>query len=342
MTRGYPFIRTLLFRVGLWFPTAGVAYLALAAAQPGDIDPTFFRGPYIRGAVYSVAIQADGEVLIGGGFTEVHGVPCRWLARLHPDNSVDAAFTTKAGLVGSSNGIVSSVLVLADQKILLAGDFTEVQGVARKGIARLLPDGSLDGGFDPGGGARGIWTMRPRPDGRIVVAGGFTTYDGKPRSGVAQLQPNGTLDTSFDPGSGADNLVTSLLVQPDGKLVLAGLFADFDNVLVNGLARLLPDGRLDDTFQTGTGLDGFALALARQQSGGILVGGAFTTLNGTICLGLARLLDDGSVDTSIDPGAYFNAPVWSVVVQPDDRILVGGDFTKVGGRDRVRLARLDP
>ena len=89
---------------------------------------------------------------------------------------------------------------------------------------------------------------------------------------------------------------------------------------------------LDTSFNPGA--NGSVCALAVQPDGKILVGGDFTTLGGggtgtTPRNRIGRLNADGSLDTSFNPGA--NGGVYALAVQPDGKILVGGDFTTLGG-----------
>ncbi len=100
--------------------------------------------------VYSVAVQADGKILLGGDFTTVGGTPRNHIARLNADGTLDTGFNPNA------NGDVYSVAVQADGKILLGGNFTTVGGTARNHIARLNADGTLDTGFNPNANSYGL------------------------------------------------------------------------------------------------------------------------------------------------------------------------------------------
>ncbi len=93
--------------------------------------------------MYSVAVQSDGKVLIGGTFTTYNGTSRGYVARLNSDGSLDTAFATGAG----ANSQVNSVAVQSDGKILIGGDFTTYNGTSRVRVARLNSDGSLDTGF---------------------------------------------------------------------------------------------------------------------------------------------------------------------------------------------------
>src|SRR6476620_3591963 len=103
-----------------------------------------------------------------------------------------------------------------------------------------------DKGFGIGDGITGtVRTTAVQPDGKVLVAGWFHAYDGTYRYRIARLKADGTLDTSFDPGYGASGTVTAMVLQPDGKILIGGVFVSYQNTLVPAIARLNSDGSLD-------------------------------------------------------------------------------------------------
>src|SRR5687768_17379325 len=167
-------------------------------------------------------------------------------------------------------------------------------------------------------------------------------------SGAATTRGQSALD-GFDPN--ANNLILAVVVQPDGKILIGGGFSTLSPnggaaVTRNGIARLNPDGTLDAAFDPNA--NGSVNTIALQADGKIVIGGFFTTLspNGGVAVTrnrIARLNPDGTLDASFDPNA--NGAVRSLAVQPDGKILVGGQFNganSIGGQARNRFARLDP
>lgn len=205
--------------------------------------------------------------------------------------------------------------------------------------------GALDPSFDPGAGPDSVFNvhvvrMALQPDGKVLIVGNFPGYNGTPRSNVARVNDDGSLDTSFDPGLGADDLVRTVLLQPDGKVVIGGDFITFNNTGGRAVARLLADGTVDPGFNVGTGVLGAVHALALQPDGKLLVAGLFNSVNGVPRSKIARLNTDGSVDPSFDPGTGADSYIFSVAVQADGKILIGGEFQNYQGQPRVRMARL--
>ena len=154
----------------------------------------------------------------------------------------------------SLNGEVRTIAAQPDGKLIVGGDFSTVANLVRSRIARLNPDGTGDSSFNPGTGADGIVEgVALQPDGKVLLGGWFTNVAGASRNRIARLNANGSLDTSFDPGAGADNLVFAVVLQPDGKVLIAGYFTHVNGMLQNHIARLNPDGSVDTTFNTGSG-----------------------------------------------------------------------------------------
>jgi uncharacterized delta-60 repeat protein len=328
----------------LW--SATLACGGLAADGVVTPDPGF-RAAFTttRGAaVYAVTLQPDGRIVVAGEFSLVGGVPRRGLARLDANGVLDPTFDPRGGVAGT----VYDLAVDPGGGILLAGQFTAVDGVPRSGLARLESDGRLDPTFQPELGGRPGWfagALLVEPDGHILVAGRFTTVTGQPRDGVARLRADGTVDPAFDPGDGLDGgTAYDLALQPDGRVLVAGAFATVDDVFTPGIARLLSDGRLDTSFIGGVfsgGTWGRVYALALQPGAGILVAGEFDTVDAEPRNRIARLHPDGSVDTSFDPGeaiAGGEEAVFDLLALGSGELVVTGRFTSAGGVEHGNLA----
>ncbi len=136
----------------------------------------------------------------------------------------------------------------------------------------------------------------------------------------------GELDTSFDPGDGADNTINCIAVQSDGKILIAGEFTTYNGTPRNRIARLNADGTLDESFNPGTGANNIIYSMTVQSDGKILIGGNFTYYNDTKRIRIARLNTDGTLDTTFDPGLGANKGIYSIAVQEDGKILIGGAF----------------
>ncbi len=331
----------VLIFLSLPFSFSTLQYSALAQA-PGSLDTTFIKGAGADGFVRVVAVQPDGKVLAGGNFSMVRGVNNTLVTRLNRDGTSDSGFTS-AFPAPVLNARIYTMGVQTDGRILAAGIFTSVGGTFRTNIARLQADGSLDASFHPGAGPSGlVRILAVQPDGRILIGGEFTTVNNTNRNRIARLNADGSLDTSFDPGTGADNIVRSVALLPTGQVLVGGLFTSFDGRPLRYMVRLNGDGTLDSSFPAGSGPNNNVYFIASQAGGTLLIGGDFTTVNGTNLNRVARLQADGSVDNSFMPaGGASGGPVYHIVRQYNGKIVIGGSFTSLNGVSLNRLARLN-
>ncbi len=152
-------------------------------------------------------------------------------------------------------------------------------------MARLNRNGSLDTNFlySVSGLDNSVLCLAIQADGRILIGGSFVSVNGEPRNHLARLNSDGTLAHTFQQGMiGANDWVRSMVVQPDGKIVLVGSFTLVNSTVRNRIARLLPDGSLDETF-----LDGLGGA-----DDCLLIGGRFSMVNGELRERVALLYGD--------------------------------------------------
>ncbi|MDB6125895.1 MAG: hypothetical protein JWQ71_4888 [Pedosphaera sp.] len=305
----------------------------------GTIPPRN-QAPGANGTVYAVAVQPDGKTVVAGDFSAYNTVPRNKIARMNLDGSLDTSFLADPNT--GADEFITSMALDSNGKITIGGGFTSFNGTTRYSVARLNPNGSLDTSFNAGLGVEGlVWTLALQPDGKVVIGGNFTMVNGTNRNYIARLNVDGTVDDTFDAGGLLDKSVNSVAIQPDGKIVVGGEFLVAGGP-VRGVVRLNPDGSLDTGFanQIGLGTDGTVFAVIIQTDGKIWVGGSFTTANNVDHRNIARLNADGSVDPTFFAGSGPNDTVYSMVVQPDGAVMVGGIFTAVNDTRRIGFARL--
>ncbi len=311
----------------------------------GSLDTGFDPGSgFEGGAVQFITSQADGKILVGGGFTSYNGTAINRMARLNPDGSLDTSFDPGSGI---DDGLVQFIAPQAGGKILIGGRFTSYNGTARNRIARLNADGSLDTSFDPGTGFGGstftfVRSIVLQADGKVLVGGGFSSYNDTVRHGIVRLNTDGSLDASFDSGSGFNSSVQCLSLQPDGKILVGGFFTNYNGTEQNRIVRLNTDGSLDPNFNSGSGFNNTPLSFALSADGKILVGGSFVSYDGITRMGVARLDPNGHLDSGFDPGSGSGGSrVEAIALQADGKLLVGGLFNIFNGVARNRIARLN-
>ncbi|UOQ71044.1 T9SS type A sorting domain-containing protein [Hymenobacter cellulosilyticus] len=318
---------------------SGTADRALAQlSSSGALEPSFLPKLQVPGSITTLLQQADGKVLAGGFFSEVNGQPLRRLARFTANGSLDATFATaNSGL----SGIVVDLAVQPDGRILAA-----TTQALRRFQATGAPDNSWLG---PDFTYSGLTRLMLQPDGRVLVGGNYMTSNGTAvATPLLRLLANGASDNSFTPTSTGNNRfsgVQTFALQPDGKILVAGSYrVSSSPTALRVLKRLEATGAEDASFAggefEGVGLSDIRLnRLELQPDGKVLVGGAFLGYNGVTVANLLRVQANGT----LDPG--FMAPpttgtIYTLALQPNNRILVGGDFKSTALP--TNLARLQP
>jgi uncharacterized delta-60 repeat protein len=304
----------------------------------GSLDQNF--DPNLNGMVAALAIEPDGQIVIGGRFTTVQptingtlttAITRYYIARINSDGAVDLVFNPYA------NGAVTTVALQSDGSLIIGGEFTTLQAngssvITRNRLARLNSDGSLDVSFNPDANGAvtsvvagpnsgvlvgGAFTAL-QPNGSLMVGGTFTTVGGLAARNLAILNDDGSVNPLFQPQP--NGAVNALLVQPDGKVVVGGAFTTIAGATRNRIARFNADGTLDATFNPNA--DATVNALALQSDGKILVGGVFVNVGGQSRLSLARLNSDGSLDPTLSVSGQL--AVVAIAVQSDARFVVVG------------------
>jgi uncharacterized delta-60 repeat protein len=322
--RSYRWLLTLLLLALLGLPQAP----ARAQSTPSG---GFDEGMGASAPVRVMALQADGNILIGGVF-EVGGNT--GIARLLRDGARDTTFQAVAG------GTVHAIAVQPDGKILVGGSFQHMNGQRLGGLARLNPDGTLDDTFVARvGGA--VFGIVQQPDGKILISGMFSEVNAQSLKNVARLHADGTLDTTFDANWGpSGGWVETIALQRDGKVLIGGHFDVINQQPRSNFARLHPNGNLDTNFTPGANRDGVVHSIVVQPDAKIIVGGSFTTFGDDgDANNIFRLFADGTSDLWFNYVAHANAPVHRIVLQENGDILLGGAFTLFQGQPRNHIVR---
>ncbi|MBX3738732.1 MAG: hypothetical protein KF715_18715 [Candidatus Didemnitutus sp.] len=302
------------------------ATVALSVAPAADLDSTFDPDARTFGLGFAVATQPDGKVLAGGLFSRADRGEAANLARFNADGTIDPTFNVGASL----NGTVRCIAVQSDGKIVIGGVFTAYGATSRNSIARLNADGSLDTTFNPGTGFNGeVIGLALQSDGKVVAVGAFTSFNGNTRNRVARLTTAGALDTTFAPTTGANDIVWDVALQANGQAIIVGRFTTYNGTARNRIARLTAAGALDTAFNPGTGANSDIVAIAIDSAGRPVIGGFFSTFNGTARQCLARLTTAGALDSTFGATAVFSSTydtISDLKLDSAERILVAGDF----------------
>ena len=312
-----------------------------------SLDRSFDPGPGPDLAVTVMALQSDGKIVIGGYFKNVSGLPRKGIARLHGDGSVDASFDPGSGL-GRLTGLAVpfSLVVAADGKILAGGDFSFVNGVARRGLARLNSAGDLDEAFDPrleasAGALPSVRSIAFRPNGELLVTGIFAQAGGKTAPGFAGLTSSGAVSPD------SNGSVASILALLPGEGTLQMVSESSGNILIGGnfgkfaepwrVIRLSESG-IDPAFNSAVPLmldlrSRFAPGMGNVVLAGPDPGGSAYTVR--------RLNRSGVMDPAFGAATTVNSRIYAIVPEANGRTLIAGAFTAMNGVPANYLAELD-
>jgi uncharacterized delta-60 repeat protein len=358
----------------------------------GAVDATFQPGQPRAPVVLTAARQADGHIVIAGGFTFVNGVTRPGLARLNADGTLDPTFApavapsdviiglgsladgrivVASGFCGigdpprasltcylangaldpafsvtlNSGAAINALLVLPDGHVVIAGDFSTVNGTARGNLAGLQADGSLEPAFANVTVNGPVHLLALRPNGGVFAAGTFSTVAGQRRNNLAALTAGGSLDTSFIPSSlTTSDVISVLAAAPDGGAIIGG--PPPAGSLRSALRRLTSNGDIDPAFTFGLAVNADFSALAIDAQGRAVA--AYTgietrdSFSDTSHRYLQRFTPTGAVDPLFNVGAGPSAPVTSIVVAPDGTLLVGGAFRSFDDLPIGPLVQLPP
>ncbi len=355
---------------GIWDDpsTTGREFALVRYNVDGTLD-SGFSGDGVQttdfdsGGANGVVIQSDGKIVAVGGSNLNSDFS---LARYNSDGSLDTTFSEDGRQTSDFGELerATDIAVQPDGKLVVLGSrHNDTPGSSDVIVARYNADGSLDTGFSGDGfeitdfgGNEGAAELALQPDGRIVVVGSseLPLEEGSPPEAqatelliLARYNPDGSLDTSFS-GDGKvaideqDSISgSSIALQPDGKIVVAGTANPRSENRDFGLVRFNADGSLDTNFGLGgratadfdTNRDS-ASSVAVQSNGKIVaVGGAGDPLPrpSERRFALARFSPDGALDPSFSGDgkqivefAGDDQSASSVVIQSDGKIVASG------------------
>lgn len=217
----------------------------------GSIDNSFIQGDGAYGSgtsmVKAIAVQSDGKIIIAGSFTLYNGQIVSNIARLNTDGTLDVTFNTGSGV----NGIINTVIIQNDGKIVAAGTFTTFNGSTCNRIVRLNTNGSQDATFTIGTGFTAEVVKLILLSNQKIIAVAKTTfiYNGSSSQRFVQLTSFGAFDNLSGVVSGFDGAILDFGLLADGGLIVTGQFSNYNGISTNGnVAKLDSNGTIDNSF----------------------------------------------------------------------------------------------
>jgi hypothetical protein len=274
---------------------------------------TGFAGPYdyfYNGE--SIIQQPDGKIIATGFLTSYSGVSKNRIVRLNVDGSIDNTFVMGSGF----NGFYTAVPGIDSLgNIIVPGYFSTYNGVTTPiyGLAKLSSGGTMDMTFSATTGFAGAPTIPQgvlvNPDDSMYVTGYFTSFSGISANHIIKLQSNGYKDDSFNYGTGfnsyGEEAINTFRISGETSFYVVGTnyngggFTMYNGTPVNRILKLMSDGTIDPSFNSGTGLSGGTADLSSYctiiWTNKLLLWGTFTSYNGTPSLNWIILNSDGTV-----------------------------------------------
>jgi uncharacterized delta-60 repeat protein len=326
--------------------------------RDGTLDNSFNPGTGPDDCVWSMWQKTDTSWMVLGAFRSINGPTRHGIANLDADGGLNPAYSGVT-LYNFSLGKVYATALQSDGKVLIGGSFSSCGGKYHGGVARLNPDGSTDDTFQ-GRASGATRRISVQPDGKILLAGSLYSMTGyTARTGVVRMNPDGSMDNTFNPlvlrPDGSYGNLNAVRVLDNGQIVIAGEFSSVNGVSRSIAARLESSGALDNTFTVGLTLPGTDIAARRLVP--TLTGDKYLLLGNYLPTGsatqqgfLTRLNNNGTNDPTWGPNPAqqqnivgTSAPVSTLQLQADGKVLVCGDFTQVfagGVSDRSHIARI--
>ncbi|MCB9173447.1 MAG: T9SS type A sorting domain-containing protein [Flavobacteriales bacterium] len=268
------------------------------------------------------------------------------LSSIAQPGSLDMTFTPGGG----PSARVYDSKIHTSGKPLFAGTFNEYDSWLTNQVGLILANinGTWNSSFNitaPGGIAHDIYCSAIESNGNILAGGSIYHFGGVQGSLLKRFNEFGALDNTFNPAELLNGEVRAIGVQTDGKIIYAAYYTDAINTTIPlyKFERLNTSGSIDNTFNVGTGPNDQIRSMAIQSDGKIIIGGRFTSYNGTAKNYIARVNTNGSIDNTFNIGTGFNtfAEVRNIQIQADGKIIVVGEFTTFNGTSRSGIVRLN-
>ena len=174
----------------------------------------------------------------------------------------------------------------------------------------------------------------------VLVAGRFIGYDTYDNC-IVRAFSGGTKDVSLITGLGFNSDILDIKIDSFGNYYIVGNFTTYNNVSANRIIKITSGGTIDNTFNCGVGFNTSVFCLEIQNDGKIVVGGDFTSYNGTSCNRIVRLNTNGTLDNTFSIGTGFDSTVWDIELTNTGLIYAGGTFNTYNGLGYRGVVRLN-
>ncbi len=318
----------------------------------GAWDTQFGISNSITGIVYALATDGNGQVYVGGSFTQAGSVSARNVARYNPQTNTWSTLGT-----GSSNGVngrVEAIAIDANGTVYVGGEFTEAGGITANRVARYTPQTNTWnrlGTAASNGVNSTVWALAVDASGTVYVGGGFTQAGGVNVRNVARYNPqtNQWAILGNTVSNGVNGFVYALATDGSGRIYIGGEFTQAGTISANNVAIFIPLGTIWNALGTGSsngvsGASPFVSTIRIDGSGRAYVGGEFTQAGGTSANNVARYNPQTNSWSTLGTGSSngVSSTVFALENGASGTVYVGGNFTQAGNVSTNRVARYNP
>lgn len=290
----------------------------------------YLPGPAADDFVSKMAIASDGSLFVAGRYSFFKGFPSESIMKFTPAGAPDLSFNARL----QRSGVVRKIIELDDGRLLVAGQFTQINQREAIHLARLFPDGSLDPSFAVNTVPRAysVNDVVLADNGDIFLATEGRSFDDEPYFPLLRLNPDGTSNTSFTTGLAEVTVggVDGLVVMENGRIVLHGPFSiNDDGGFYRSLAAFRTSGELDTTFMNRFDLGEVHDILGAGQGKWLLVGRDIRYEGGDPRPAI-QIFSNGLLDPSFFPEIDSGSEVFTAVRLPSTRFLLSGRLSGLG------------
>jgi uncharacterized delta-60 repeat protein len=265
--------------------------------------------------INSMMVLNDGKIMALGFDNPDWGIIKRRVVRMNKDLTIDSTFILqdKNVYADPSESSIQTLSLQLDGRVIVGGNFFEINGLLASNIARLTPDGKFDDSFNQRRGCNGIVYASAVSNGKVIIGGEFSRFNYQPVHNLTRLKKTGEWDSTFDTGCGTNGKIYTIAVQSNGKILIGGDFTSYNGNSCGNIVRLNTDGSYDKTFKNAK-TNGIVRKITIDKNDKIIIGGDFTTVNSMSRIAAARILQTGTLDNSFQPvidsiGAVYDCSI---------------------------------
>ena len=303
----------------------------------GSMDNSFNAGSGANINIANIAVDSKNRILVCGYFDTFNSVSgLNGIIRLNSNGSIDTNFKL-SGIAGLINLYVTDVAIAEDSLALIIGRNDDINR-----LFKIKADGSIDNDFAVSDFKTfSSFIKITNLDSLIVITGCFSYVNDVFQTGYCLLNSYGEVKTNDGSLIGSTPYIYGGYHQDDGKLIIYGDFSAVNGKLKSNLARLNPNGSVDD-FNPQLGADYTIKKMVQIPGKKFIVSGYFPDYGNRRIL---KLNSDGSLDNSllVDIPCSSNADLDLIYkpVKNGFELIVGGDFIMVNSINKNYLFKID-